>query len=122
MGPFTFQKSVSRIFFIDHCTLNSFFTRESLCFYFMNCFFFSIQAQTKTCFSLHITHSVSFTWLALLSHQKFHDRFLFKPETHCLICHQFELPLNKYFCEIKIIFAIFKFSKKCSVYIYGKKS
>ena len=34
---------------------------------------------TKTCFSVHITHSsVNFTWFALYNHQKFDDRPLFK--------------------------------------------
>ena len=33
--------------------------------------------------------SVSFTWFALLSHQKFDDRPLFKREALCLICYQF---------------------------------
>ena len=37
---------------------------------------------TKTCFFIHISYSsVNFTWVALLNHQKFPDRPLFKPGT-----------------------------------------
>ena len=44
----------------------------------------------KTYFSIHITHfSVNFIWLAVLSHQKFVDRPLFKSGAH-LIFHNFE--------------------------------
>ena len=51
--------------------------------------------------------SVNFIWFALLSHQKFDDRPLFKPGA--LICHHSEQPQNNFFCEIKIIFALDQF-------------
>ena len=59
---------------------------------------------TKTCFSIYITNSsVNFTWFGLLNQQKFNDRPLFKPWALCWICHYFELPQNKYVCEVKKI-------------------
>ena len=30
----------------------------------------------------------------------FNDKDLFEPGVHCLICHYFEFPKNKYFCKI----------------------
>ena len=53
---------------------------------------------TKMCSSIHITHSVNLTWFALLSHQKFHDRPLFKPPSFRIASKQI-----------------------CRVYIYGRK-
>ena len=42
--------------------------------------------MTKTCLSVHITYSLEhFPWFALLSHQKFDDRFLFQPEALSMI-------------------------------------
>ena len=59
---------------------------------------------TKTCFSVYITHNfINFTWFALLSHQKFDERFLFKPGACYLIYHHFELPQKKYFWEYEWI-------------------
>ena len=64
---------------------------------------------------------IDFIGFALLSHQRFDDRPLFKPGALCLICHHFELPKNKYFCLIKIIFAKAN-SQKCTVCIDEKIS
>ena len=62
--------------------------------------------------------SPNFILLALLSHQKFHDRPLFKLGAICSICHHFEYPQNIFFFffffffffwKIKIIFVINQF-------------
>ena len=61
---------------------------------------------TKTCFSIHITHSyVNLTWFALFCYQKFDDRTLF----NSLIFNHLELPPNKYFCKIELIFVMNQF-------------
>ena len=64
---------------------------------------------TKTCFSIHIT-----------SHQRFNYRRLFKPGALCLICCNFALPQNKYFCEIKITFAKNQFQTMLSLDLWKK--
>ena len=67
------------------------------------------------------THSsVNFIWFALLIKKKFDNRPLLKPETLFLICHHSELPQNKYFCKIKIIFAIHQFKTMQSLYLWKK--
>ena len=90
MDPFMSQKTVSMTIFTDCSAWYFFFTEESVYFDSKDCFqqadsgklmvksFLNIF-MTKTCFSIHITHSfVNFTWSALLSYKKFHDRLLFK--------------------------------------------
>ena len=54
--------------------------------------FFShvVKFLTKMFFSVLIKYSsVNFTWFALLSHQGYDDRPLFKPEALCLTCYHF---------------------------------
>ena len=61
---------------------------------FVNIFF------AKTCFFIHITLSSNFTWPGLVSQQKFDDGPLSGVAT---------ILKKKYFCKIKIIFAINQF-------------
>ena len=116
MGSFISQKTVSMTFYTDCFAWNVFFTRESV-FPLYRLFFLTHghcgqpmsckDFLTKMYFSINITNSsVNFTWFALFSHQKFHSRVLFKLGALCLICHHFEMPENKYFFEIEIIFAM----------------
>ena len=93
IAPFMFQKIVSITFSTGCYNQNCFFCRESVYFHFMDCLFNSgLSKQTRvlihlerfifidTYFSVLITHSfVNFTWFVFLSHQKVHDRPLFKP-------------------------------------------
>ena len=69
---------------------------------------------------LKYSSSVNFTWFVLFSYTKFDGRPLFKPGALCLICHQFELPQNKYFGEIKII-SYQKFQTRQSLHLWKKK-
>ena len=118
---FMLQQTVRKIFFTDCCVRNFSLPESKLISTPRNVFW--IQARCgnpifspfvnislmKTCFSVHITHSVTLTWFALLSHQKFSYRPLFQLEALCLICHRFEFPQSKYFRLFKIIYAIKKF-------------
>ena len=74
---------------------------------------------TKTCFSVHITHSfVNFIWFVFLNHQRFHERPLFKPGAICLICHYFAQLQNKYVCKNWIIFILNQFHIMQSLHLW----
>ena len=112
--PMTFFTTVSGTFSLPEipCVLTSWtvYSTQARCgnpmFSLMVKFFFFI----KIGFSVSIIDSsVNYILFALLSHQKFDDRSLFKPGALCSICCHFELPQNKYFCVIRIIFAINQF-------------
>ena len=66
---------------------------------------------TKT-FSLHITHSsTNVRWSATVNHWTFDDRTMLISGALSLIYRYPEYPLNKYYCEIKIIFSINQLQK-----------
>ena len=65
------------------------------------------QLFTNIFFSVHFVDSfVNFILFALLGHQKLDDSSLFKPGALHFIWHYFDSPQRKYFCKIKIIFAL----------------
>ena len=66
--------------------------------------------------------SVNFSRFSLFCLKRFHVRLFFKPRVLCLICSHFEHPKNKYFCVIKIIFAINQFQTMQSLHLWKKNS
>ena len=87
MGPFMSQKNV-----LYWLLCLEFFLYQKVDVFPLHGLFFQLRLivsnpcltifWTLTCFSIHITHSsVNFTWFALLNHQKFDDRLMFKSET-----------------------------------------
>ena len=104
IDPFMSKKTVGSItFFTDSCTLNFFFAKGQCISILWTVF--STQAHrgkpkfsqivhifffTKTCFSIHITHSsLNFPWFAYLSQQNLTADFCSSLE-NCLICCHFE--------------------------------
>ena len=134
-----FEKTVIMNFFIDLFKRNFFFTGESVCLHFMNCiltqargskamfspfvkiFFFLLKCASPytSCIVLKISHGLHFSATKNLMTD---------------LCSSLarSLPFflqNKYFCKIKIIFAIdklltnaeFKFRKKIRKFCFSLK-
>ena len=106
-GPFHVSQDCKRDLLYWLLLQELFFTGDSVCFYSMD-FLFNLVSLfrrfvkvfflSKIFFSVHIPHSFeSFSWFALVSHQKFWDRTLFLPGALGLISCLFELLQNKYF-------------------------
>ena len=95
-GVFVIEEIAWPVFILN--TISTFFKQFSP--------FVNIYSTKNMLFHTHHTFDFNFTWFALLNHQRFDDRPLFKPETLCYIWHHVQDPQNKYSSEIKIVFAL----------------